>query len=598
MAAGGDARATLTTWRTLLRDTDQPSPMLLVVASYTAQPLAEHIGVRLNETTGAVAALSFADYNQVFQVCLDPAAHGAVDADEIVVLWRLEDVFERAVHAWGNGEPDGAERIIDGARSLGAAVADLARQISGRVIAADAPTPIGFGLDHRDPELVTRLTGLQWAANRAFDDGLGGAPVERLRVAALQHAMGTEAAFDRRTWLMARQPHTSRFAALLGRSIAELIAARTRVPPKVVVLDCDDTLWSGVIADDGVGALQCSDAFPGFAHRSFQIAVQRLRHQGVLLAIASKNDAEPVEEAFATVDGMVLTGDDIAARRVTWDPKPLGVADMAAELNLGLDSFVFVDDSDYEIGSMRTQLPDVRSLQVPAQVEALPDLLAETGWFRMMRVTDDDRARTARMVAESDRTTAATAMSQAEFLDSLGLTVRLIRVGTAEIGRVTQLVNKTNQFNCSTVRRSEQQIAELVRSDTAAVHAIAVDDRFGEYGIVGVVIAEHVTHLVTHEDGAPHGWDLDTVLMSCRVLGRGVESAMLGSVVDDLRTRHAGPVFARYIDSGRNHLVRDLFPDHGFDDVGDPDGEGAELRFVLPADRSVEVPGHITVTWP
>ncbi|MEO6654425.1 MAG: HAD-IIIC family phosphatase [Ilumatobacteraceae bacterium] len=588
MAAGGDARATLTRWRTILRDTDQPSPRLLVVASYTAQPITEHLGVRLSETTGDVVDLSFADYNQVFQVCLDPVAHGVGDADEIVILWRLEDVFERDIHAWGNGETDATGRVVDGARSLGAAVAGLAAQIGGRVIAADAPTPIGFGLDHGDPDLVTRLTGLQWAANRAFDDGLGDAPIERLRVAALQHAVGTEATFDRRTWLMARQPNTQPFNALLGRSIADLIAARTDVPPKVIVLDCDDTLWSGVIADDGIGALQCSDAFPGFAHRSFQIAVQRLRHQGVLLAIASKNDPEPVEEAFATVDGMVLTADDIAARRVTWDPKPPGVADIAAELNVGLDSLVFVDDSDYEIGSMRTQLPDVRSLQVPSNLEALPDLLAETGWFRMMRVTDDDRVRTERMIAESGRTSAATAMSQAEFLDSLSLTVRLIRVGAGEIGRVAQLVNKTNQFNCTAIRRSEQEIAELVGSDATSVHAIAVDDRFGEYGIVGVVIAERASSA-----DVPDGWDLDTVLMSCRVLGRGVESAMLGAVVADLRERTPGPIAARYVDSGRNHLVRELFPDHGFEPIDDDAGSS---RFVLPADRRVEIPGHITVT--
>ena len=582
-APGADARATLTRWRTLLSEAERPDSRLLVVASYTAQPISEHLGVRLHDTTGRVADITFADYNQIFQVCLDPAGHDAVDTDEIVVLWRLEDVFERDFLAWGDGDDGSTQRLLDGARSLGNAIRNLVETTDASVIAADAPTPIGFGLDHHDPELLTRLVELQASVNRAFDDGLGDARVDRLRVAALQHAHGTTASFDRRTWLMARQPHTAEFSRHLGAAVADVIAARTRVPPKVIVLDCDDTLWAGVIADDGIGALQCGDAFPGFAHRSFQIAVRRLSRQGVLLAIASKNDPEPVIEAFETVDGMILTGDDIATRRVTWDPKPPGVADMAAELNLGLDSFVFVDDSDYEIGAMRTQLPEVRSLQVPGRIEALPDLLAETGWFRMMRVTDDDRERTARMRAESGRTSAATTMSHTDFLASLELRVRLIEVSTGELGRVTQLVNKTNQFNCTTVRRSETEVAALIDDPDAAVFAISVDDRFGDYGIVGVVIAR----------SAPaSGWTLDTVLMSCRVLGRGVETAMLASVVDQLRDRRDGPITGHFVDSGRNHLVRDLFTTHGFEPT-QIDGV-----FELPASRSITPPPHVTIDTP
>ncbi|MEO6571560.1 MAG: HAD-IIIC family phosphatase, partial [Ilumatobacteraceae bacterium] len=330
--------------------------------------------------------------------------------------------------------------------------------------------------------------------------------------------------------------------------------------------------------------LQCSDAFPGFAHRSFQIAARRLRHRGVLLAIASKNDPDRVVEAFRGVDGMVLTDDDIAARRVSWDPKPPGVAEMADELNLGLDSFVFVDDSTFEIGSMRTQLPTVRSLQVPEQIEALPDLLAESGWFRHMRVTDDDRARTGRMSAESDRSAAATAMSNVEFLESLDLRVTLIRVGVNEVGRVTQLTNKTNQFNVTTVRRSEADIAALITDPDAHVHAVEVHDRFGEYGIVGVVIARR--------DG--DHWDLDTVLMSCRVLGRGVETAMLAAVIDDLRHDRPGDVVAHHLDSGRNQLVASLFPDHGFEPIADAAGS-ARRSWVLASGSTVQVPAHITV---
>jgi FkbH-like protein len=353
---------------------------------------------------------------------------------------------------------------------------------------------------------------------------------------------------------------------------------RTRPAPKVIVLDCDGTLWDGVVADDGVGALQAGDAFPGFAYRSFQYALRRLRHDGVLLALASKNDAEHVVRAFAEVDGMVLTDDDIVARRVSWDPKPEGVADIAAELNLGLDAFVFVDDSDYEVGAMRLQYPMVRTLRVPEQIEELPDLLAETGWFRAMRVTADDRERTERMIAEAGRATVASSMSHDEFLAALDLRVRVVEAGVAEVGRVTQLINKTNQFNVTTRRRSEAEVTQLIASDDSAVFAVSAADRFGDYGTVGVLIGV----------SDPGGWELDTVLMSCRVLGRGVETAMLAGAIAGLRSKRPGRVIASYVDSGRNALVADLFADHGFAPLGDG-------RFELEADQSVAVPPHITL---
>ena len=280
---------------------------------------------------------------------------------------------------------------------------------------------------------------------------------------------------------------------------------------------------------------------------------------------------------------MVLTDGDIAARRVSWEPKPAGLVELSRELNLGLDSFVFVDDSDYEIGAMRTQLPAVRSIQVPAEIEALPDLLAETGWFRMIRVTGDDRLRTERMQVESERASAATTMSHAEFLMSLDLCVRLIRVGQSELGRTAQLTNKTNQFNVTTIRRSEAEIAGLLDDPDWQVHAVAAHDRFGDYGIVGVVISHWV------EDC----WQLDTVLMSCRVLGRGVETAMLAGVVADLRADRPGAVRGTYVDSGRNHLVARLFPDHGFAPITDDD-----TRWALAADSSIDLPTHITLTGP
>ncbi len=185
------------------------------------------------------------------------------------------------------------------------------------------------------------------------------------------------------------------------------------------------------------------------------------------------------------------------------------------------------------------------------------------------------------MRADSGRTAASTVMTHEQFLASLELNVQLVRVGPNELGRVTQLINKTNQFNVTTIRRTEAEVAALVADDDAHVHAVAVHDRFGDYGTVGVVI------------GRPsQRWmDLDTVLMSCRVLGRGVETAMLAGAIAELRADRPGRVAATYLDSGRNHLVASLFPDHGFEPVGGDESP----QLTLAADATIEPPTHITL---
>lgn len=555
----------------------------MIAASFTANPIDPGLGLSLLDQTGSTARIVHHDYNQIFQLCLAPADHGADEFDEVVVIWRIEDVFERDFHSWTNGDDDALDRILQGATSLGAAVASCSAQIDGNLIASDAPVPVGFGLDHNDLDELAALVDMQRQANDAFDRGLADATVERLRLGALQHAEGTRAAFDRRNWLMYRQPFSDPFAHALGRAIAELVVRRTLASPKVLVLDCDNTIWDGIAVDDGVGGLQAGDAFPGFAFRSFQLAARRLRHRGVLVALVSKNEPETVHQAFAEVDGMILTEDDIAGRRVSWNPKPQAIAELATEFNLGLDAFVFVDDSPFEVGSVAEQLPAVRTLLVPDDIEELPDLLAESGWFRGIRVTGDDRERTARVQAAQERDVASTTMDHAEFLASLDLTVRRIRVGTSELTRVTQLVNKTNQFNLTTVRRSESEIAALVDDPDAHVLAYAVDDRFGEYGLVAVVIAI----------AGDERWALDTVLMSCRVLGRGVESAVLADVASVLRADRTLPILGRFSPTDRNAMVARLLPDHGFEPLDEPLDEPGQ--YLLPTGCEVASPEYITV---
>ena len=284
-------------------------------------------------------------------------------------------------------------------------------------------------------------------------------------------------------------------------------------------------------------------------------------------------------EVFEQHDGMALTADDIAVWKVNWMPKSGNLAEIAQELNIGIDSLVFVDDSSYEIAEVNGAQPLVTTVQVPEDPAELPALLAATGLFRHLRVSDEDRARTEMVLAEKEREAAGSAMDRETFLASLELQVDVFTPGEEHIGRLAQLTNKTNQFNLTTQRRSEAEISALVESETHEVRAMRVRDRFGDYGIVGLAVMET----------GDTEWEVDSFLMSCRVLGRGVETALLSTIVDDAAAAGARRVRGRYLPTPKNGQVADFYERHGFE-AAEADGETtATIASAEPA------PPHITI---
>jgi FkbH-like protein len=229
------------------------------------------------------------------------------------------------------------------------------------------------------------------------------------------------------------------------------------------------------------------------------------------------------------------------------------------------------------LAEVRASLPEVRCLQVPEEIAELPDLIARSGLFRNIRVSDEDLARTEMILSEQARKDQGSTMSREEFLGSLGLVVEYFEVADEHVGRVAQLTNKTNQFNLTTVRRTEADIRSLMVSDQHLVRAIRVNDKFGEYGLVGVAIVEL--------DGEQA--HVETLLMSCRVLGRGIETAFIAKIVDDIRAAGAERITARHIPTQKNVIVADLYERHGFSVIAD--GE-----YLATPDDVLPAPAHIT----
>lgn len=566
-------------WRAHKRSTSgDPSLRIGVAGSFTCEPIEAGLGYRLVGGGIAHPSFRFADYNQLHQLCIDPKTTLGAPVDHIVALWRIEDIWPDLVEAYLCGDTTTTQAIVDGAAELGTMLAQLAGGDTPLTVSVP-PAIRPWGVDALDARVTVPLGSLHRACVNVFLDAIGPSRATLVDLDALASGHGTLAASDDTKWAMYRQPYTSTFWLELGRNIAEIIVREYAAAPKCLVLDCDNTLWGGVVGEDGLGGIELGDAFPGSGFRTFQKTIKQLKEAGIFLAIASKNDESAVLEVFESHDGMVLKPSDIAVWRVNWLPKSGNLAEIAAELNIGIDSLVFVDDSSYEIAEVKNAQPDVTTVQVPEDPALLPGLLAQTGLFRHLRVSEEDRNRTAMAIAERDRTAAGSSMDREDFLASLDLQIDVFTPGEEHVGRVAQLTNKTNQFNLTTIRRTEADIAALIDSDEHEVRAMRVRDRFGEYGIVGVAVIE------TGEDL----WSVDSFLMSCRVLGRGVETAFLRTIVDDASSAGAIGVRGRYNPTPKNGQVADFYDRHGFAPTG------AEGESEAPIDQASAAPDHITI---
>jgi len=576
MAKLDQALAAQRKWSAHQRENPSSDIAIGVAASFTAQPLEPFLGAPLLDA-GVRAELRFAEYNQIHQVCYDVSGTLGV-LDFFVVLWRIEDMFAGALERAAAGDASAVADIAAAAGELGSTVARAARESAGSFIAAVPPFPRPIGVDLLDSVVSRRLGSAHAAAVDAFSAGLADTPVRWADLNAWQMATGIAESHDVVKAMVYRQPYTTRFWHEVGGHLADLVLRESRPAPKCIVLDCDNTLWGGVIGEDGVGGIELGSAFPGSAYQEFQKVLKSLKNRGVLLAIASKNNPKEVDDVFSHHDDMVLRAEDVAVWRVNWSPKSQNLREIAAELNIGIDSLVMIDDSHYELAEIGNAVPEVGLLQVPEEVGLLPDLIASSGLFRNLKVSAEDAARTDMIRQESARRQLADAMSREEFLASLELVVDYVDVGDEHVGRVAQLTNKTNQFNLTTIRRTEAEIRALVASEDHLVRAIRVADKFGDYGLVGVAVLER----------SDAEWKVDTFLMSCRVLSRGIETAFLATVVAEAADRGPKTFAARYVPTPKNVLVKNLYPEHGFREEA-PGEFRADLSEIVPRPEYVKV---------
>lgn len=372
-------------------------------------------------------------------------------------------------------------------------------------------------------------------------------------LAGVVSRVGTDRAISIQNDLVMRMPYTQHVLPAIIAEYARIVRERFVPRKKVVVLDADNTLWGGVIGEDGVDGVEIGSEYPGIVYQRFQQQLRALRDSGVLLAMVSKNNHGDVAELFAK-RAMPLALSDFTATRINWERKSQNIASIAQELNVGVDSMVFIDDNPFELEEVGRSLPGVSGHRFDggraADALALLGTITDLGCWSL---TAEDRAKSQQYDQEAQRQTIAQSAETIEdYIRSLDIRIEVGLNRTAQVKRIAQLTNKTNQFNLTTRRCSEAEMLALMQR--AHVYDFRVIDRFGDMGIVGVVIVA---------DGM-----IDTFLMSCRAIGRRIEQEMLRHVCE----QEEGAVKGVLIPTAKNGMVADFYTDNGFTFADEAEG--------------------------
>lgn len=501
--------------------------------------------------------LSFGGYDSAIQELLDADSplHSEDDAPDIIVIALDVSLLDQAL-----GERGGtADAAIERLRQL----FDAAQAQSAATVVVNTMLPVLLSADG-----VTQPT----ADIAAQIERINGVIAEYARAnpgrfavadwAAMFERAGGASAIDERFWRASMAPFSAPFLDLYARRITRVACALKGRAKKCLVLDCDDTLWGGVIGEDGIEGIRLGPP-DGDAWVDLQRSVVELQQRGVVVALCSKNNPEDVWEVLDNHPHAVLDRSHLGAWRINWEDKASNLIALSEELNLLPDSFVFVDDSPRECALIRDALPEVTVLQVPEALHAYPDLLTRDGYFDTLGISNEDRQRSRLYQEQQVRAEGRSRFTGVDdYLASLEQVLRIWPANDADFERVAQLTQKTNQFNLTTRRYAVKKIAGFAADPDCAVYTMSVSDRYGDLGKTGVLIARR--------QGA-HA-EIDTLLLSCRVLGRRLEHAFVDRVLARLEKEWGIAEWrATYEVTQKNAQVADFWEQVGFSRLDETD---------------------------
>jgi FkbH-like protein len=516
-------------------------------------------------------------YGQYRQDLLDPASalHRFQPEAALFSLTAREAIAGIPLTATAAEVDNGIARFTSELRSLWRKAREIGDAAVIQQTFIDVSEPLFGGYDRIVPgapaTIIARLN--DQVCDAAARDG-----VLIVDVARASQRDGIDAWFDVGRWLQGKLEIAPQAAPLYGDLVARILAALRGLSKKCLVLDLDNTLWGGVIGDDGLDGIVLGEgSAAGEAHLALQRYAKQLKERGVILAVCSKNDAKIAEAAFNDHPEMVLRRSDIAAFQANWDDKAKNLKAIASRLNIGVDSLVFVDDNPVERARVRQSLPMVAVPEMPDDPAHYVRCLADAGYFEAVAFTADDRSRAEQYAANAEREALLeTAESMGDFLRGLKMMAVYGPFTAVDHARVVQLINKTNQFNTTTRRYAGDEIARIMEDPEAVTLQFRLLDRVGDNGLVSAMILRP-----TRDDDEV--LEIENWVMSCRVFGRELEFEAMNIAVDAARERGARALVADYIPTAKNDVISKLYPSLGFTDVAQPaSAKGTRWRLHLP----------------
>jgi len=532
-----------------------------VVRSVTVEPLMPFLAVEA-VLNGYVLETELGGYGSYIEEMLDPGSSlGRARADLVLVLVDLEDVCGQLPGLCADGRGGGVEaEIEETVARLGQMLRGYRSAHTGRIVLQGFLTPVVSSLGAvGDANLPYSLGNAVRELNRRLAELCRSVPdCAFFDVDQVAAGFGRAAWRDQRMFLASRLPVAAPAFGVYARALMRTASVLFRAPRKVLCTDLDNTLWGGILGEDGPHGIVTGSAFPGNSYLEYQQYLKHLAARGILLAAVSKNNAADVEEAFRLRSADLALGlEDFAARKIGWGEKAGALRELAAELSLGLDAFVFVDDNPVECEAVRQHLPEVAVVEAPAaEPWRLVGMLAGEWFFDTATVTADDVNRSREYKAQAERAAlGSSAANREEFLESLGIVCTFLSATEAPLARSVQLLAKTNQFNLTTRRHSASEVERFAAEPGGLAVAVRVRDRFGDAGVVGLALARQEGDACV----------IDSLLLSCRVIGRGIETALLALVAAEAAKMGSRWLVGEYIETKKNAPCAGFYPEHGFE---------------------------------
>jgi len=498
------------------------------------------------------------DFNTYVQDIVDAGSSLYRFAPNAVVLAvRTKDVAPDLAREFADLSPEAARQAADRvARGYEQWVTSFRQHSQAALIIHSLERPAHPSLGVLDSQSETGQSGLIRQINRELrriaEEFHG---VHILDYDALVARYGSENWHDERKWLTARLPIAADHLLHMAREWMRFLLPLTGRTAKCLAVDLDNTLWGGVIGEEGMTGIKVGAEYPGAAFQALQRVLLDLSKKGVLLAVCSKNNLDDAMEALDKHPGMLLRSRHFAALRINWTDKSQNLREIAQELNIGIDSLAFLDDNPFEREQVRAALPEVTVIDLPQNPLEYAAAVRDCPVFERLTLSAEDQQRTAMYAEQRQRTGAEQSFqSKEDFFRFLEQEAELDAVSDLTLARVAQLTQKTNQFNLTTRRYTEAQIAEMAKKPGWNIRSIRVRDRFGDHGLVGVAI------VLDQGDQC----EIDTFLLSCRVIGRTVETALLAHIAKSAAHRGCKRLVGWFLPTRKNAPARDFYLQHKF----------------------------------